>query len=172
MSGYLRLNDYAVPGHGLMVGAGFELKKSDISGDSSTTAKAAEGTKAKKFSVTTFINYANDADLKELVRVAQAEDENEGTARIYTITNTTANAMGVRQVTFSGQFKVDEQEGLRHWKVSFTLDEHNSVPEMIENRKQDPDEQLQPAPGEPIEAEEELTGFEKWLVETDKKIGA
>lgn len=170
MSGYLRLNDYAVPGHGLMVGAGFELKRADISGDSSSTAKAAEGTKAKKFSVSTFINYADESALKGLVRVAQAEDE--GRARIYTITNPVANAMGVRQVTFSGQFKADEQESLRHWKVSFSLSEHNSVPEMIENRKQDPDEHLQPAPGEPVEAAAELTGFEKWLVVVNKQIGA
>lgn len=169
MAGYLRLNDYAVPGHGLMVGAGFELKRADISGDSSTTAKASEGTKAKKFSVVTFIDYADEGALKGLVRVAQAEDE--GRARIYTITNPTANSLGVRQVFFSGQFKVDEQESLRHWKVSFTLSEHNSVPEMLENRKLDPDEHLQPAPGEAVEADAELTGFEKLLREVDKALG-
>lgn len=165
----IRLNDYDVPGYGMTIGANFEFQKTDASGDSSSTAKASKGTKGKAFSVRLYLRFSQTEELQELIRVAQAKDN--GTGRIYTIANDTASAMGVRQVTFSDRFSVDEQDGLKHWLISFTLTEYNSVPEAVEGREILPQEETQIPPGQTVEEEEQLTPFEQKLKELDGSLG-
>ena len=128
----MRLDDYKVPGFGLRVSGSFTLKKQDASGDTSSTAKAEKGIKAKTLTVTTQIRYKDESDLRELIRVSEAKGGSG--AKVYTIANTTANAAGIRQVVFSDRVSWDEQEGRKCWNVQFTLAEHKSVPERAEAR--------------------------------------
>ena len=166
---FLRLDDYSVPGHDLRVSLSFDFKKEDASGDSSSTAKASKGTKGKRVNVTLKIRYRDETRLRELVQIAEAKENGDG--KIYTITNDTANTVGVRQVAFADKFKVDPQAPLNQWQVSFTLEEHNSVPEMVEIRTEDPEEVLQGSPGEVIAAAADLTAFERWIQVVDGEVG-
>ena len=129
----MRLDDYKVPGFGLRVSGSFTLKKQDASGDTSSTAKAEKGIKAKTLTVTTQIRYKDESDLRELIRVSEAKGGSG--AKVYTIANTTANAAGIRQVVFSDRVSWDEQEGRKCWNVQFTLAEYKSVPERAESRE-------------------------------------
>ena len=107
---FLRLDDYTVPGFGLRVSGAFQLKKADASGETSSTTKADKGTKGKTLTVTTQIRYQDEADLRELIRISEAKGSGES-GKVYTITNTTANAAGIRQVIFADRVSWDEQEG-------------------------------------------------------------
>lgn len=141
---YLKLDDYTVPGHGLKVTSSFEFKSQDISGSASSTAKAGQGTKAKIFSVQLFIKYSEAESLRKLIEVAETKGSIIS-AKDYTITNDTANAMGVKKVSFTGKFSVDEQDSQSRWLVSFTLYERSSNAEMIQSRIDNPLETLQDA---------------------------
>ena len=168
---YLKLDDYTVPGHGLRVNSSFDFKAQDVSGDASSTALAGQGIKRKVFSVQVFIRYAEAEELRRLIHVAEMRQS--GSAKVYTITNDTANSMGVRQVVFSGRFQVDEQESQARWLVSFNLAEYLSIAEMIASRLEDPVEALQSilegltAAGSLLG----LGGLEKKQDEINKEIG-
>ena len=175
---FLRLDDYTVPGFGLRVSGAFQLKKADASGETSSTTKADKGTKGKTLTVTTQIRYQDEADLLELIRISEAKGSGES-GKVYTITNTTANAAGIRQVIFADRVSWDEQEGRRCWNVSFTLAEHKSVPERAEARKADKPltaASSSPAAGEgaiaPAEqAEKEMGWIYKLLKKANDAIG-
>ena len=70
--------------------------------------------------------------------MALAEAMSQGDGKLFTITNRVANAGGMRQGRFSGDVKIDPQEGLAMWELSFSLGEHKSVPEMAEDREATP----------------------------------
>lgn len=54
------------------------MKKQDASGDTSSTAKAEKGIKAKTLTVTTQIRYKDESDLRELIRVSEAKGRQRG----------------------------------------------------------------------------------------------
>ncbi len=179
---YLRLDDFTVPGFDLLVSLGMKFKDADASGDSSSTAKASKGAKGKKLDVKIKIRFTDEKDLRELTRVAEAKEK--GDQKIYTVTNRTANAAGMRQARFSGEFTVDEQENARCWLVSFALAEHKSNPEMAEARETPQKAAAAQHQGTPVSAPEAppreapaeepqpLTDFDKWLMDVNQKIGA
>jgi hypothetical protein len=136
---FLRLDDFTVPGFGLVASLVLPFKDEDASGDTSSTSVAGKGTKAKKLDVTTNIRFADERDLRALTRMAEAKTGGDG--RVYTVTNRTANATGMRQVRFTGELTVTEQEDRRCWRISFSLLEHISVPERAEARQQPKPEQ-------------------------------
>ena len=178
MSNFLRLGDYNVPGYGMVIGASMDIKASDASGETSGTDEVDKGTKAKKLSVSLSILFENIDDLRSLARVSEAKDN--GTRRIYTITNRTANALGVRQVRFAENISFQEKDGLRAWDVSFTLKEYLSVPERVEQREKKAKPVAQTSVGTATDAtadaqtataaEKPLTGFEKILDIIDKAL--
>lgn len=172
---YLMLDDYMIPGYGLTVALSIALKDADASGDSSSTARAAKGKKAKKLEVTTRIRFRDEADLGALF--ARAEAVKKGDGVVYTVTNRTANAAGMRQGRFSGDVKADPQEGLAVWLVTFTLAEHKSVPERAEEREPDPAVQTPQNEGAavaspPAEApqEEQMDRFQQFLKSMDETL--
>lgn len=172
---FLILDDYTVPGFGLNVGISSQFKDEDASGESSSTAKADKGKKGKKLEVRLSLRFKDANDLRELMRVAEATQSGDG--KIYTITNDTANAAGMRQGRFTGSFKADEDEKLRMWSISFTLAEHKSVPEMAEARQTAKPAATQASQGAPVGAQEEeekeesLTATEIILKYLNEKIG-
>lgn len=130
---FLRLDQYDVPGKSLKIGGGMDIRASDASGETSSTDEVDKGTKAKKLPVSLVIPFSNEADLKRLIRVAEAKEN--GTRKVYTITNQTANVAGIRQVRFAEGFNWQEKDGLLAWDVSFTLKEYLSNPERVEQRE-------------------------------------
>ena len=128
----LRLDDYSVPGHNLLISLDLPFKSADASGDSSTTAKASKGTKGKKLDVKLNIRFEEKEEYRGLVQVAELEENGEG--KVFTITNETANLAGMRQARFNGSLKVAEHESLKLWSISFALEEFKSVPEQAAAR--------------------------------------
>lgn len=173
---FLKLDDYTVPGYGLVVGVTGPLKDEDASGETSSTARAKKGSKGKKLEVTLSLRFVHADELRKLFRVAEATEH--GDSKIYTITNDTANTAGMRQGHFTGTIRADEDEGLRKWNVSFSLIEHSSVPEMAEARQAARESGTQANAGEAVEAgasappgEENLGSVERVLKWLDEKIG-
>ncbi|WP_027188848.1 hypothetical protein [Desulfovibrio cuneatus] len=130
---YLLLDNFRVPGYNLRANLNFQLKDEDASGETSGTARAKKGTKGKKLEVNISLRYIHKDQLTQLVREAEATEG--GDAKKFAITNPTANAAGLRLGTFSGALRVQEHDSLQQWDISFTLQEHISVPEMAEGRE-------------------------------------
>lgn len=174
----LRLDDYNVPGHELKIGGGMDIRAADASGETSSTDEVDKGTKGKKLSVFLIIKFSDEADLRRLTRVAEAKVN--GARKVYTITNLTANAMGIRQVRFAENFNAQEKDGLRAWDVSFTLKEYLSNPERVEQREQKTASVTQTNDGTTTEetraaetaeaVNEPVTGIEKILKVIDEAL--
>jgi len=127
------LNGVKLPGHGLHVAANLQLASEDLSGNSSSTASAEKGDKPKTLTVRFSIKFKDAADLRRVVALAEARD-GKTQRTVFTIVNDTAQAMGIRQVRFDGEFGVMEQYNLRQWDVNFNLAEFRSVPEKKQER--------------------------------------
>jgi len=171
---FLRLDDFTVPGYGLQVSLGLKFKDEDASGESSSTSTASKGTKGKRLECKIHIRFKDEADLRKLTRIA--EGKSGGDLKVYTVTNRTANAAGMRQARFTGDFKADEQEDKRCWLVSFALLEHVSVPERVEVREAKKDIQTPQNEGQAVtppkaEEEQKLSPFEQWLKAQNDKVG-
>lgn len=150
MPDFLLLDDYTVPGFDLSASLTLPIKDEDASGDSSSTAKAKKGNKGKKLEVKIKIRFKDEAKLTEFMALAQATSQGDG--KLFTITNRIANAGGMRQGRFSGDVKVDPQEGLAMWLLSFSLAEHKSVPERAEERESSPSVAAQQNEGGKVDA--------------------
>lgn len=175
MNSILRLGDYNVPGYSLNVTGNMDIRTSDASGETSSTDEVDKGTKGKTLTVALNILFSREADLRGLIRVAEAKDN--GSRRIYTIANATANAAGIRQVRFAERVTWQEQEGLRAWAVSFTLREYLSNPERVEQREEKTATVAQTSDGTATESErpaetaatveQPATGLERLLQRVD-----
>ena len=174
MPDFLLLDDYTVPGFGLTASLTLPIKDEDASGDSSSTSKAEKGKKGKKLEVKTKIRFKDEDKLTEFM--ALAESMSKGDGRLFIITNRIANAAGMRQGRFSGDVKIDPQEGLAMWELSFSLAEHKSVPERAEEREATPAVSAQQNNGGKVdgaaapegatahtEKEEKLDTTQRWL---------
>ena len=170
---YVMLDDFMVPGYGLTASLSIKLKDDDASGDSSSTAKAHKGKKGKRLEVKTRIRFIDEADLAAIF--TRAETNAEGDGKVYTITNRTANAAGMRQGRFSGEVKAEPQESHAAWDVTFTLAEHKSVPERAEERESTPAAQAPQNEGAPVappqeQPEEQPDRLQKALQWLDAKL--
>lgn len=171
----LILNDTEVLGHGLNISAVFDLSAKDISGESSRSEEAETGDKPKSMSVRMEILYKNAVQLKTLVELAGAKNEQQQRV-IYNILNSTAEAMSIRQVRFSGPLRVREDFSREKWHVSFKFSEVLTVPELIAigdavNNPQTAEEQA--AAGEPVVpviAGPDFSDFEKVLNWIEEQI--
>jgi hypothetical protein len=130
----LFLNDTKIPGHNQKISIDLKFASEDMSGNSSSTAKAQKGDKGKTIKVQTSIKFVDADDLSLLVNLAEAKDAS-GEQVIYHIVNHTANAMNMRQGFFDETLSVKENDSTEDWSISFTLSEHHSVPEKKEARK-------------------------------------
>jgi len=132
----LQLDNFRVPGKNLLVSGNLELRTEDIAGETSGTDAVEKGIKPKILRVGISIPFKTPQDMTDLINTAEAVGEN-GERRIYTITNRTANAAGIRQVRFFEHFNWNEEESMQLWQASFTLQEYLSNPERVENREPD-----------------------------------
>jgi hypothetical protein len=128
------LDYFKVPGKRLLVKGNMEMRTEDIAGETSGTDVVEKGIKPKILRVSVSIPFKMAQGLKDLVKIAESKNEN-GEQKIFTITNRTANAAGIRQVRFVESLNWDEAETMQMWEVSFALQEYMSNPERVENRK-------------------------------------
>ena len=129
----LFLNQTKIPGYNQKISATLPLASEDMSGNSSATPKAETGDKSKIFSVSTQIRFIDADQLSLITNLAEARNSSNERL-VYTIINNTAKAMNVRQVVFSGDMTVREDESIKSWTIVFSLAEFRSVPEKKEQR--------------------------------------
>ena len=172
----MTLNGSEIPGNNLKVRANFRIETKELSGQSSATDRSEEGIKPMTLSVSTDIPYKRQSDLSRLVATARSVDD-KGKLTIYLVVNPIAEACKIREVTFADNFNVAEHDQLNLWQVSFTLVEHQSIPEKTEQRQPKPAAVEQNA-GENVEStipppandEEQLTGFKAVLKSWDDAL--
>lgn len=131
----MKLNDYQVPKDELHISVLTTFREEDLSGETSSSATAHKGIKPKEINARFIVRYDDAEVLTNFYRRAEATDDN-GDLVVYDIVERTANAVNVRQVTFTGTIDAREIDSRMAWQVSFRLREKISVPEKTEQRKE------------------------------------
>ncbi len=117
----------------MIVSPSMQFQEKDQSGQTSSTANAEQGIKAKELRVTGMITFDDEAVLQRLFQLASATT-GSGSLKVYRIANATAAAINFREGTFSGQVDAQQQTDRLAWQVTFTLREKRSVPEKRQAR--------------------------------------
>ncbi|MGH1373779.1 MAG: hypothetical protein ACRBBW_17185 [Cellvibrionaceae bacterium] len=170
----MRLNSYDLPGTDHKVRVSTTFEDADMSGETSSSSRAHKGIKPKEFSVSFVVNFDDSDSLGEFYRVAQAVDDN-GDLVVYEVTERTANAVNVQQVSFSGRLDTVEIDDLQAWQVSFKLKEFLSVPEKTEQRTQTLSEEPEQTAGVTVATDESgepqpQSSFESMLKRVDQAL--
>ncbi|PAX78273.1 hypothetical protein [Citrobacter sp. TSA-1] len=129
----LALDGEAILLRNITVSVTMQLPDKDMSGQSTSTTSAQQGSKAKELRVSGVIDFNDESILTRIFQLAEATNSN-GAKKIYRIANATAQAVNMRQGVFSGGVDATEQQGKTHWQVTFTLKEKLSVPEKASAR--------------------------------------
>lgn len=180
----LLLDGEKIRGRGMKVTGDLRIESGDMSGQTSNTDTAHKGFKPKTLTVTLLIPFVDGANLRTLMRLAEAT-ESGGQLKTYRIVNDTASAMGMRQVQFSDGVSAREDDSLRGWRVQFSLTEKLSNPERVEKRRAANAVGTQAAPGQAVTGSgtgasgnsggtgggQELSGFEATLKKLDDYLG-
>ena len=124
----LALDGEAILLRNITVSVTMQLPDKDMSGQSTSTSSAQQGSKAKELRVSGTIDFNDEPILTRIFQLAEATEKN-GAKKTYRIANATAQAVNMRQGVFSGGIDATEQQGKMHWQVTFTLKEKLSVPE-------------------------------------------
>lgn len=130
----LALDGEGIAMQNMLVSPSMQFQEKDQSGQTSSTANAEQGIKAKELRVSGLITFDNQTVLQRLFQIASAT-ESSGALKTYRIANDTASAINFREGTFTGQIDATPQEDILAWQVSFTLREKGSVPEKRQARK-------------------------------------
>lgn len=112
----------------------FEIKEADVSGQTSSTAKAKQGNKGALLNVSGIIPFKDPTTLTKIFTLARAVDA-KGNSKVYVIGSDTAKTLKIRQVSFTGKVSAPQHSNLSAWNVSFTLREHISANEVIEKQQ-------------------------------------
>ncbi len=179
----LLLDGERIRGRGMKVTGDLRIESGDMSGQTSNTDTAHKGFKPKTLTVNLLIRFTDSADLRTLMRLAEAT-EGGGQLKTYRIVNDTAAAIGMRQVQFSDGVSAREDDSLRGWRIQFALTEKLSNPERVEKRRTANAVGTQSATGQAVtgtsnstagadgsSGSQELTGFEATLKKLDDYLG-
>lgn len=175
----LLLDGQQIRGKHLKITANLRIESDDLSGQTSNTETAHKGFKPKTLAVTVMIPFADQVQLRDLMRLAEAT-AGGGQLKMYRIVNDSAAAFGIREVQFSDGVSAREDDSLNAWLVQFTLSEKISNPEKVEKRRAGNAVTSQSAPGQSVggqggsgtgEAGQELSGFESVLKKVDDYLG-
>lgn len=142
----LKLDGRPVPGYDQRVNVQGRLAREDQSGETSSTAASHKGWKAWTIGVSCKVRFKDAEDLTALRRLFQARTDEEGAfvldqavgspgvPRLYTLSESLTDALGVTHVRFSDHFQVEQDERQRIWRVKFTLIEERSIPALVAAR--------------------------------------
>ncbi|WP_208950164.1 hypothetical protein [Rahnella sp. ChDrAdgB13] len=129
----LALDGEGISMQNMLVSPSMQFQEKDQSGQTSSTANAEQGIKAKELRVSGLITFDDQAVLQRLFQIASAT-ESSGALKTYRVAHETATAINFREGTFTGQIDAVPQEDRLAWQVSFTLREKGSVPEKRQAR--------------------------------------
>lgn len=129
----LALDGEGITMQNMLVSPSMQFQEKDQSGQTSSTANAEQGIKAKELRVSGLITFDDQAVLQRLFQIASAT-ESSGALKTYRVAHETATAINFREGTFTGQIDAVPQEDRLAWQVSFTLREKGSVPEKRQAR--------------------------------------
>lgn len=129
----LALNGEAIPLMNLKVTPTMQFAEKDQSGQSSSTANAEQGIKAKELRVSGTVSFRDAATLKRLFELAEAKSAS-GSLQVYRVANLIAQTINFREGTFTGAIDAPQQDNKMAWLVTFTLREKISVAEKKEAR--------------------------------------
>jgi hypothetical protein len=159
----MRLNDFEILSRNLRVRAGFRVESKSLGGNTSATDSSLKGIKPKQLRVSMQVPFEQEDHLRELVAVAESTDDN-GDLTVYTVTDPSAKAFGIKQVTFDGEFSAPAHGDLEAWWVTFSLKEYKSVAEQMDHRRDlavvDPE-----SSGATVAAAGDATGLEKVIAD-------
>ncbi|MBH2951960.1 hypothetical protein I5Q45_23200 [Serratia marcescens] len=130
----LALDGEGISMKNMLVSPSMQFQEKDQSGQTSSTANAEQGIKAKELRVSGLVTFDEEATLQRLFQLASATDAS-GALKKYRIANETAAAINFREATFTGSIDATPQEDRLAWLVNFTLREKISVPEKRQARK-------------------------------------
>lgn len=129
----LSLDGKLLPIDNMKVSCSKQYKDKDMSGQSSSTHSSEQGDKGVVISVTGTIPFKREADLTDLYDTFSMKDE-KGNRKVFRIGNRDARLYRVREAKFFGKLSSSEHSLLRAWEISFSMREHNSASEKIEQR--------------------------------------
>lgn len=129
----LALDGEGITMQNMLVSPSMQFQEKDQSGQTSSTANAEQGIKAKELRISGLITFDDQAVLQRLFQIASAT-ESSGALKTYRVAHETATAINFREGTFTGQIDAVPQEDRLAWQVSFTLREKGSVPEKRQAR--------------------------------------
>lgn len=95
----LALDGEAILLRNIIVSATMQLPDKDMSGQSTSTTSAQQGSKAKELRVSGVIDFNDEAVLTRIFQLAEATESN-GVKKTYRIANATAKAINMRQGVF------------------------------------------------------------------------
>lgn len=170
----LLLDGQQILGKRMKVTANLRVESDDLSGQTSNSETAHKGFKPKTLAVSLMIPFVDSAQLRSLMRLAEATASG-GQLKMYRIVNDSAAAFGIPEVQFSEGVSAREDDSLNAWLVQFTLSEKLSSPERVENRRAGNSVTSQSGPGSVVGAggaggkdkAQELSGFERTLKRVD-----
>ncbi|MFM4647584.1 baseplate complex protein [Aeromonas bivalvium] len=180
ISAMLTLDGEPIAMSSMRISLSMQFQDKDQSGQTSATSKAEQGAKAKELDVSGLIPYKDQDKLARLFELADLKGDG-GQRHVFRVGSLLAKAVKIRQAKFTGRITASEQEGLLAWQVSFTLSDHNSVPEKREQRlpkaaqvSQATEQTTQakaPSSSEDGKADEDaLTPFERYLKKVDDAL--
>ncbi|EMB4326237.1 hypothetical protein RJ492_004756 [Pluralibacter gergoviae] len=129
----LALNGEGIPLKNMRVTLTMQFQDKEQSGQTSSTARAEQGTKGKELRVSGEVPFKTPEILKRIFELASATGD-DGQRQKYRVAHDAARAVGFREATFTGSLDAPQQEGRMSWLVTFTLTEFISVPEKREER--------------------------------------
>ncbi|MDX4587246.1 hypothetical protein SGV96_08930 [Klebsiella pneumoniae] len=129
----LALNGEGIPLKNMRVTLTMQFQDKEQSGQTSSTARAEQGTKGKELRVSGEVPFKTPDVLKRIFELASATGD-DGQRQKYRVAHDAARAVGFREATFTGSLDAPQQEGRMSWLVTFTLTEFISVPEKREER--------------------------------------
>lgn len=129
----LSLDGKLLPIDNMKVSCSKQYKDKDMSGQSSSTHSSEQGDKGVVISVTGTIPFKREQDLTDLYDTFSMKDDS-GNRKVFRIGNRDARLYRVREAKFFGKLSSSEHASLRAWEISFSMREHNSVSEKIEQR--------------------------------------
>ncbi|AJA96393.1 hypothetical protein [Klebsiella variicola] len=129
----LALNGEGIPLKNMRVTLTMQFQDKEQSGQTSSTARAEQGTKGKELRVSGEVPFKTPEVLKRIFELASATGA-DGQRQKYRVAHDAARAVGFREATFTGSLDAPQQEGRMSWLVTFTLTEFISVPEKREER--------------------------------------
>ena len=181
ISAMLTLDGEPIAMSSMRISLSMQFQDKDQSGQTSATSKAEQGAKAKELDVSGLIPYKDQDKLARLFELADLKGDG-GQRHVFRVGSLLAKAVKIRQAKFTGRITASEQEGLLAWQVSFTLSDHNSVPEKREQRLPKAAAQVSQATEQTTQAkapsssedgkadEDALTPFERYLKKVDDAL--